>query len=75
MSSENDDAARRKVAIADYRKKLLNHKELEGRVRSGNRVNKPLFVVFGLYRFYWAYNSIASCEICRSMFFCVRFFV
>lgn len=36
MSGENDDAARRKAAIADYRKKLLNHKELEGRVRSGN---------------------------------------
>ncbi|KAK6136722.1 hypothetical protein DH2020_029550 [Rehmannia glutinosa] len=34
MSSENDDAARRKTAVAEYRKKLLNHKELEGRVRS-----------------------------------------
>lgn len=36
MSGENDDAVRRKTAIAEYRKKLLNHKELEGRVRSGN---------------------------------------
>ncbi|KAG6415035.1 hypothetical protein SASPL_122436 [Salvia splendens] len=33
-TTENDDAARRKSAISDYRKKLLNHKELEGRVRS-----------------------------------------
>ncbi|KAL8556143.1 hypothetical protein ACS0TY_003802 [Phlomoides rotata] len=34
MSTENDDATRRKTAVSDYRKKLLNHKELEGRVRS-----------------------------------------
>ncbi|KAL0334700.1 UNVERIFIED_CONTAM: 26S proteasome regulatory subunit S10BB [Sesamum radiatum] len=34
MASENEDA-RRKLAVAEYRKKLLNHKELEGRVRSG----------------------------------------
>ncbi|KAL0422795.1 UNVERIFIED_CONTAM: 26S proteasome regulatory subunit S10BB [Sesamum latifolium] len=33
MASENEDA-RRKLAMAEYRKKLLNHKELEGRVRS-----------------------------------------
>ncbi|KAL0356679.1 UNVERIFIED_CONTAM: 26S proteasome regulatory subunit S10BB [Sesamum calycinum] len=33
MASENEDA-RRKLAVAEYRKKLLNHKELEGRVRS-----------------------------------------
>ncbi|KAG6432906.1 hypothetical protein SASPL_104496 [Salvia splendens] len=33
-ATENDDAVRRKSAISDYRKKLLNHKELEGRVRS-----------------------------------------
>ncbi|KAL1544232.1 26S proteasome regulatory subunit S10B B, variant 2 [Salvia divinorum] len=33
-TTENDDAVRRKSAISDYRKKLLNHKELEGRVRS-----------------------------------------
>ncbi|KAI3448015.1 hypothetical protein Pfo_004680 [Paulownia fortunei] len=34
MASESEDAVRRKSAIAEYRKKLLNHKELEGRVRS-----------------------------------------
>ncbi|XP_075486751.1 26S proteasome regulatory subunit S10B homolog B-like [Primulina tabacum] len=34
MASESDDGGSRKSAIADYRKKLLNHKELEGRVRS-----------------------------------------
>ncbi|KAK6143450.1 hypothetical protein DH2020_023798 [Rehmannia glutinosa] len=35
MTSESEDAVRRKSAVAEYRKKLLNHKELEGRVRSG----------------------------------------
>lgn len=34
MSGENDDAARRKAAIAEYRKKMLSHKELDVRVRS-----------------------------------------
>ncbi|KAK6121456.1 hypothetical protein DH2020_044802 [Rehmannia glutinosa] len=34
MASESEDAVRRKSAVAEYRKKLLNHKELEGRVRS-----------------------------------------
>lgn len=36
MSSEaSEDAARRRTATADYRKKLLQHKELESRVRAG----------------------------------------
>ncbi|KAL0376167.1 UNVERIFIED_CONTAM: 26S proteasome regulatory subunitBA [Sesamum calycinum] len=34
MASESSDDTRRKSAIAEYRKKLLSHKELEGRVRS-----------------------------------------
>nr|GMD00162.1 26S proteasome regulatory subunit S10B homolog B-like [Ipomoea batatas]GME00614.1 26S proteasome regulatory subunit S10B homolog B-like [Ipomoea batatas] len=35
MSSEaSEDAARRRTATADYRKKLLQHKELESRVRA-----------------------------------------
>ncbi|KAJ6986301.1 hypothetical protein NC653_024020 [Populus alba x Populus x berolinensis] len=34
MSSEAEEAARRRTAIAEYRKKLLNHKELESRVRT-----------------------------------------
>ncbi|KAJ6671412.1 hypothetical protein OIU85_015183 [Salix viminalis] len=33
MSSEAEESARRFTAIAEYRKKLLNHKELESRVR------------------------------------------
>jgi hypothetical protein len=34
ISNDGEDAARRRTAEADYRKKLLNHKELESRVRS-----------------------------------------
>lgn len=47
MSGENDDAARRKAAIAEYRKKMLSHKELDVRVRSGNRNHVAL--VFCIY--------------------------
>ena len=43
MSSEAEEAARRRTAIAEYRKKLLNHKELESRVRTGHR-NKTLIL-------------------------------
>lgn len=43
MSTESEDAVRRKSAISEYRKKLLNHKELEGRVRSGFSFLKPYF--------------------------------
>lgn len=35
MAAESEDAVRRKAAIAEYRKKLLNHKELDSRVRTG----------------------------------------
>lgn len=35
MSGETEEAVRRRVATADYRKKLLQHKELESRVRGG----------------------------------------
>lgn len=44
MSSEVEEAARRRTAIAEYRKKLLNHKELESRVRTGHR-NKTLILM------------------------------
>jgi hypothetical protein len=44
MSSEVEEAARRRTAIAEYRKKLLNHKELESRVRTGHR-NKTLILI------------------------------
>lgn len=33
--SDTDEAARRRNAVAEYRKKLLQHKELESRVRTG----------------------------------------
>ncbi|KAH7847171.1 hypothetical protein Vadar_022813 [Vaccinium darrowii] len=32
--SEAEDAVRRRTAVAEYRKKLLQHKELESRVKS-----------------------------------------
>ncbi|KAF7138770.1 hypothetical protein RHSIM_Rhsim07G0242400 [Rhododendron simsii] len=34
MSEAEDDAVRRRAAVAEYRKKLLQHKELESRVKS-----------------------------------------
>lgn len=34
MATE-EDAVRRRTALADYRKKLLQHKELDARVRTG----------------------------------------
>ncbi|CAI0377571.1 unnamed protein product [Linum tenue] len=34
MSTEVDEAGRRRTAVAEYRKKLLQHKELESRVRA-----------------------------------------
>lgn len=36
MSGETEEAVRRRVGTADYRKKLLQHKELESRVRGGS---------------------------------------
>ncbi|KAM5553109.1 hypothetical protein ABKV19_025366 [Rosa sericea] len=33
-STETDDAVRRRTAIIDYRKRLLQHKELDSRVRA-----------------------------------------
>jgi len=35
INNDGEDAARRRNAEAEYRKKLLHHKELESRVRSG----------------------------------------
>ncbi|PKI35176.1 hypothetical protein CRG98_044451, partial [Punica granatum] len=32
--NDGEDAVRRRNAVSDYRKKLLQHKELEARVRS-----------------------------------------
>lgn len=34
--SEGEEATRRRSAVNEYRKKLLNYKELESRVRTGN---------------------------------------
>ena len=36
MSDEEEAVRRRTAAVADYRKKLLQHKELESRVRTGD---------------------------------------
>ncbi|GKV51179.1 hypothetical protein SLEP1_g57850 [Rubroshorea leprosula] len=33
--NDGEDAARRRSAVTDHRKKLLQHKELESRVRTG----------------------------------------
>ncbi|KAF2565462.1 hypothetical protein F2Q68_00025252 [Brassica cretica] len=42
--SDGDDAARRRTAaVADYRKKLLQHKELESRVRTGSIPSTPSY--------------------------------
>lgn len=42
MASEAEDVGRRRTVTADYRKKLLQHKELESRVRSGQIQNLPI---------------------------------
>ncbi|KAM0025212.1 putative proteasome endopeptidase complex [Helianthus debilis subsp. tardiflorus] len=34
MTSEGEDAVRRRGAITEYRKKMLQHKELDSRVRA-----------------------------------------
>lgn len=44
--TEAEDAVRRRNAVAEYRKKLLQHKELESRVRSGWSHNPlPIFTL------------------------------
>ena len=40
--SDAEEATRRRNAVAEYRKKLLQHKELESRVRSGLSLSPPL---------------------------------
>jgi 26S proteasome regulatory subunit T4 len=39
--SDVEEATRRRNAVTEYRKKLLQHKELESRVRSGQSLSKP----------------------------------
>lgn len=52
MATDSEDAARRKTAIQDYRRKLLNHKELESRVRSGVVFINPSLLLNYLCRFF-----------------------
>lgn len=67
MSSEVEEAARRRTAIAEYRKKLLNHKELESRVRTGHR-NKTLILIL-------ADLGISFSEKKKSFFVNLEFFI
>jgi len=41
--TDTEDATRRRNAVTEYRKKLLQHKELESRVRSGSFFHNPTF--------------------------------
>lgn len=39
MASETEEVVRRRVAVTEYRRKLLQHKELDSRVRAGSTSN------------------------------------
>jgi len=41
--TDTEDSTRRRNAVTEYRKKLLQHKELESRVRSGSFFLNPTF--------------------------------
>ena len=47
MSDALEDAARRRNVVAEYRKKLLQYKEIESRVRTG--LDRFLFTLLQLY--------------------------
>jgi hypothetical protein len=47
--ADTEDAVRRRNAVAEYRKKLLQHKELESRVRSG----LSLFFFSSIFPHFW----------------------
>lgn len=49
--ADSEDAARRHTAVNDYRKKLLQHKELDARVRSRLSLNTQLYYLL-LFLFY-----------------------
>lgn len=56
MASEAEDAVRRRTTTTDYRKKLLQHKELESRVRSGQiYANSKTLISFFLW--HWSVLS------------------
>lgn len=48
MSTEAEDAVRRRTAVADYRKRLLQHKELDSRVRAGQIHSQTLIPLLQL---------------------------
>jgi hypothetical protein len=52
--SDVEEATRRRNAVTEYRKKLLQHKELESRVRSGQSLSpNPNFFPIALESFSW----------------------
>lgn len=70
--ADTEDAVRRRTAVAEYRKKLLQHKELESRVRSGFSlfffIDFPSLVIESeiLYRFHFSIIilQIPSISVC-----------
>uniref|UniRef100_A0A2P2M9G6 Uncharacterized protein MANES_18G021300 n=1 Tax=Rhizophora mucronata TaxID=61149 RepID=A0A2P2M9G6_RHIMU len=70
MSSEAEEVARRHSAVTDYRKKRLQHKELESRVRAGIREEKPqTSFSFFLSVFFNLFNS-SPCYYMDNDFHC-----
>ena len=67
MTSEAEDAVRRRTAVADYRKKLLQHKELDSRVRGGqiycplNPSFRFLFQSANKLSFFIIYSDLFEC--------------
>uniref|UniRef100_A0A2P2M9D2 Uncharacterized protein MANES_18G021300 n=1 Tax=Rhizophora mucronata TaxID=61149 RepID=A0A2P2M9D2_RHIMU len=51
MSSEAEETARQRSAVSDHRKKLLQHKELEARVRAGSLQRKALISSLSFFYF------------------------
>lgn len=65
--TDSDDAVRRRNnAVKDYRRKLLNHKELDSRIRSGEHQN-PNYC-------YYSHSLVSSIfdyfSLCKLLFVC-----
>lgn len=56
--ADGEEAARRHTAVNDYRKKLLQHKELDARVRSRLSLNTQLYNL--LLSLFYSVNSGSS---------------
>ncbi|KAG6496060.1 hypothetical protein ZIOFF_043908 [Zingiber officinale] len=50
MSDGGEDAVRRRNAVADYRKKLLQHKELDSRLRTQIIIQNPFDCILTIYQ-------------------------